>query len=116
MFNGEDLVQFKKEHVPEEFWKDFDAISSLLNTNLTNFIGSIKYLSEQYASLSDKELGLVLPTVKNDFARFIFPYRKSPDLLANKSARSAIFMAIRPVSNVLNGYVPSIKLLDSLDV
>jgi RNA ligase len=103
---GDDLAAIRQK-LPEEFWADFDGITSRLGAMVEGIIGEVKELAEPIAHWSDKEVGLALSQWPEPTRSFIFPYRKnSGDLLSGKT-RQALFRAIRPTGNYLNGYVPS---------
>lgn len=102
---GDDLTALRRE-LPEEFWADFDSIVTLLRQRLANLTAHIAEAATSVAHLTDKELGLELPTQPADVRPFLFAWRKSGGQLAGKQ-REALFRAIRPAGNELVGYVPS---------
>jgi RNA ligase len=102
---GDDLDAIRRE-LPEEFWADFDQIRHLLNERIHRIVDKTIMQCAELVGLSDKDVGLRLDTFDADIRSFIFPLRKSGDLLAGRS-REALFRAIRPTSNQLDGYVPS---------
>lgn len=103
---GDDMNAIRRD-LPEEFWGDFDLIVSLLKGQVGLLLGSTKEHAERVESLSDKEVGLRLAEFPVDVRMFIFPYRKSGGDLLTGKARQAIYRAIRPTANRLDGYVPS---------
>lgn len=106
---GDDLAATRR-HVPEEFWWDFDEIARLLRATLDARVAAITAAAAETAHLSDKELGLALPTLPPEVARFMFAARRRPDLLGDAKARGALLREIRPMGNVLAGYQPSYAL------
>jgi len=106
LFAGDDMAAMRRL-VPEEFWSDFDAILTLLTTALDAKLAAIATAAAAVAHLSDKELGLAQKTLPQETARFLFTYRRNPDLLRDAKARQVLLRDIRPVANVLVGYEPS---------
>lgn len=106
MAAGDNLEAIRRE-LPEEFWGDFDSITTALHGRVADRIARVKVEAEAVMGLTDKEVGLRLSEVPEDARPFIFPYRKqSGDLLTGRP-RDALFRAIRPTGNNLPGYVPS---------
>jgi len=103
---GDDLDAVRRQ-LPEEFWADFDAIIALLRRQVDDFVAGVAADAAAVAHLSDKELGLTLPTLSESARRFVFPYRKANGDLLSGPARVAVFRAIRPDNNHLDGYMPS---------
>ena len=103
---GDDLDAVRRQ-LPEEFWADFDAIVALLQRQVSDFVAAVAADAAAVAHLSDKELGLMLPTLSERARRFVFPYRKAHGDLLSGPARVAVFRAIRPDNNRLDGYAPS---------
>jgi RNA ligase len=95
-----------RHQLPEEFWSDFDAITTTLSSRINSIVDATKIEADKIASWTDKEVGLSLDKFPADIRRFIFPYRKYGDLLKGR-ARTALFQSIRPTGNILPGYVPS---------
>lgn len=102
---GDDLDAIRRE-LPEEFWADFDQIRHLLNARIHRIVDKTIMQCAELVGLSDKDVGLRLGTFDADIRSFIFPLRKSGDLLTGRS-REALFRTIRPTSNQLDGYAPS---------
>jgi RNA ligase len=103
---GDNLELVRKE-LPEEFWVDFDNIVKILQHQIDNLIVNVTKLAEGLVTLTDKDVGLLLPKLPPQWSRFVFPYRKNKgDLLSGRN-REAVFRAIRPDSNKLEGYTPS---------
>jgi RNA ligase len=102
---GDDLDAIRRE-LPEEFWGDFDQIRALLGRRVNVLVSKTEALARELSGMSDKDVGLRLASFDADVRSFIFPYRKSGNLMVGK-ARDAIFRAIRPTGNQLDGYVPS---------
>lgn len=102
---GDDLDAIRRE-LPEEFWADFDQIRHLLNERIHRLVDKTMMTCAGLIGLSDKDIGLRLNTFDADIRSFIFPLRKTGDLLTGRS-REALFRAIRPTGNQLDGYVPS---------
>ncbi len=103
---GDDLNLIRRD-LPEEFWGDFDAITTALSVNLNSLIERVRNEAETVAALSDKEVGLRLNQFPSDLRPFIFPYRKNAGVLCVGRTRQSVFRAIRPTANHLPGYVPS---------
>lgn len=108
----DDLTLVARE-LPEEFRKDFDAITELLSRQFDTLIERIRLAAEYVKSMSDKELGLWLSTqhmFDENVARFVFSVRKK-NLLAEAfkpvKMRRRLFETFRPTGNVLPGYTPS---------
>ncbi len=106
---GDDLAVIR-DQLPDEFLPDFDTITNILAERVNVISANVEDEAAEVAAWTDKEIGLAMherwpdPTIRS----MIFPYRKtSGDLLGNQKSRSAIFRAIRPTSNVLEGYTPS---------
>ena len=57
------------------------------------------------ADLSDKEVGLRLPSLPEDVRRFVLVYRKGTQ--GEAKLREGLLRTIRPTGNVLPGYTPS---------
>ncbi len=103
---ADDDMQAIRHDLPEEFWDDFDGITTALRGKLDGLLARVGQVNAEVASLSDKDLGLRLSTLPADVRPFLFASRKHGDLMAGKS-RDAVFRAIRPIGNLLSGYVPS---------
>jgi RNA ligase len=102
---GDDMAAIRRD-LPEEFWDDFDAITSALARRIDVLTGKVAATAAEVADLSDKELGLRLHTLDPDVRPFIFHWRKAGGQLAG-GQRDALFRAIRPTGNALPGYTPS---------
>jgi RNA ligase len=101
---GDDLDAIRRD-LPEEFWSDFDQIISLLQARITALEEGVAALAASVAHLSDKELGLALPTLPAETRPYLFAYRKSGAITGN--ARKTLLRSIRPAANALPGYTPS---------
>lgn len=111
---GDDLESVRRD-LPEEFWADFDGIVSRLKVNANNIIEATAREAAQFDGLSDKEVGLALPTIPAEVRSFIFPFRKNGgDLLCGRT-RQLLFRSIRPTGNILAGYVPSYAMNRVMD-
>ncbi len=107
MMQADDDLQATRRELPEEFWGDFDGITSALNAQITRILTDTKREADAVAALADKDVGLRLETFPAHVRSFIFPYRKQAgDLMAGR-ARQALFRSIRPTANNLPGYTPS---------
>jgi len=84
----------KKQQIPEELWDEFDTIYIGLNKKFERVWDELNSLNEQTKNLSDKELGLSLPTLGR-YARFLFPLRKKGKSVVN----ALIYDEIRPTGN-----------------
>lgn len=102
---GDDLDAIRRE-LPEEFWADFDRIRRLLAERVMRIVDKTASQCAELSGLSDKDVGLRLDTFDADIRSFIFPFRKTGDLLVGRS-RESLFRAIRPTGNQLEGYTPS---------
>lgn len=102
---NDDLDAIRRE-LPEEFWSDFDQIRGLLWDRIHHLVDKTFMQCAKLIDLSDKEVGLRLDTIDADIRSFIFPLRKTGDLLTGRS-REALFRAIRPTGNNLDNYAPS---------
>lgn len=106
MLAGDDLEQIRRQ-LPEEFWGDFDLITSLLHASIDRLVASVAAEAAGVANLSDKEVGLRLNTFPAEVRRFIFPYRKNGGDLLSDRTRELLFRSVRPDANHLPGYYPS---------
>jgi RNA ligase len=109
MMAGDDLITFRKE-LPEEFWPDFDQMWSLIDRQARKIVADTREAlanARQGQDLSDKDVGLMLTTFPAHVRSFVFPYRKQGGELMQGRSRAALFRAIRPTGNRLEGYVPS---------
>lgn len=109
MVAGDDLDQMRRD-VPEEFWWDFDEIRRLLSSELQARVAAVAACATEVAALSDKELGLRLKSLPDDARRYLFAYRRNPDLLGDGKARQALLRDIKPKANELTGYRASFAL------
>ncbi|TNV71600.1 hypothetical protein FGO68_gene13093 [Halteria grandinella] len=115
MHAGEDLETIRRQ-LPEEFWTDFEDITSILERQLHELMENIKAGAESVAGLTDKEVGMRLGEFSEEVKRFIFFYRKSNgDLLSDKRLRGSVFRTFRPDRNILEGYIPSYSVNRLLD-
>jgi len=105
MMAGDDMMAIRKE-LPEEFWNDFDQITSILSQRYDELTYAIGEIATSVNSLSDKELGLSLRSIDEKVRPFLFPYRKSGGEIEGR-LREAIYRGLRPSANVLPGYTPS---------
>lgn len=113
MLAGDDLTAMRKE-IPEEFWADFDMIVELLIERLGLITEAVISKADELAHLSDKELGLMLDQIPAEIRPFIFPYRRHHTLNAGK-IKQAVYRAIRPTANQLDGYRPSSSMNRVMD-
>ncbi len=97
-----DQLDALRRELPEELWADFDDIKYLLQYRLDLIYAELEILNEKTKYLSDKELGLSLPTLDPTLRKFIFPFRKGEALQGR--FRQSIFQHIRPTGNALEGY------------
>ena len=106
---GDDLDATRRA-IPEEFWWDFDEIRRLLDGEMAARVAAVAALGATVESLSDKELGLALRTLPEEPRRYLFAWRKQPDLLADGKSRGALLRDIKPKANELPGYRASFAL------
>ena len=106
MAAGDDLNKVRRD-LPEEFWGDFDAISSVLGRRVTDIEKRVAQEAATVFHLSDKEVGLRLNQFPENVRRFIFPWRNNGGDLLNGRTRQMLFRGLRPTGNVLPGYTPS---------
>lgn len=111
---GDDIEAIRRE-LPEEFWSDFDAILSALSQRMTALDAEVSEVGQNLAHLSDKEVGLCLPSLPPHVRPFVFPWRKGGGTLLEGRGRAALLRAIRPDGNVLAGYVPSYAVARAMD-
>lgn len=109
MVAGDDLDLLRRD-VPEEFWWDFDEIRRLLDAELHAIVAAVAACAAEVAALSDKEVGLRLKALPGAARRYIFAYRRDPDLLGDAKARQALLRDVKPKANELPGYRPSFAL------
>ena len=102
---GDDMAAIRRD-LPEEFWDDFDAITSRLQRRLDAVTAQVAAAAAEHAHLSDKELGLRLRTLDPQVRPFIFSWRKAGGALDGR-ARGGLFRMVRPTGNALDGYTPS---------
>ncbi len=103
---GDDLAAVRQQ-LPEEFWVDFDAITSALQSNIDDLVKRVVAVAAPLDGLPDKDVGLRLAEFPEPERSFIFPYRKGEGDLLSGRARRALFRAVRPTANRLDGYTPS---------
>jgi RNA ligase len=107
MRDREDLELIRKS-LPEEFWQDFDDITTLLSRSLGKLLDKIGGAASRYEKASDKEVGLQLHDFPMDVRSFIFPWRRhNAEILNNQKSRHSLYETIRPARNFLPGYAPS---------
>lgn len=100
-----DKVSDIRRELPEEFWGDFDAIHDALSRKVDAIVSEAKRATDDAAHLSDKDIGLRLNEYPEHIRGFIFPLRKHGDFVGR--ARTALYRAVRPTGNRLEGYQPS---------
>lgn len=106
MLAGDDLMTFKKE-LPEEFWNDFDTIIALLSRERDKITADVRKEADLWRFATDKQLGLSLSQIPSHVRPFIFSYRNNNGDLLQGRSRAALYRAIRPTGNRLDGYRPS---------
>ncbi len=106
MANSMDMQQIRRD-LPEEFWGDFDRICALIQARVDGIVSQVEAAAEALGSLSDKDVGLRLGTLRREVKPLIFDYRKSGGKLLEGRSREKVFRLVRPTANVLPGYVPS---------
>jgi len=99
---GDDMTALRKE-LPEEFWPDFDAITSTLSTQVNSIVREAKEEAHVTQHFTDKEVGL---REGMNHKSLVFTLRKSGTLMEGR-AREQIFKMVRPTGNKLEGYTPS---------
>lgn len=114
MAKGDDLTAIRRD-LPEEFWGDFDAIVGLLQNQLQARVAHVAAVAKTVEELSDKELGLSLRKFDEVARPYIFDYRKSGGKLLEGRSRERLFRDIRPMANVLPGYVASFAVTRVMD-
>lgn len=102
---GDDMDAIRRD-LPEEFWGDFDTITSKIADRVAEVTEKVGTAARSMADLSDKDIGLKLRTLDPDVQPFIFHWRKSGGKIDGR-ARVALFRMIRPTGNRLSGYTPS---------
>lgn len=105
MKSGDDMAAIRRD-LPEEFWSDFDGITSAIQTHVDDITVKVAKTAERFATNTDKDIGLQLRTLDPDVQPFIFSWRKSNGKLEGRS-REALFRHVRPTGNILAGYTPS---------
>jgi len=111
---GMDLNDIRRD-IPEEFWGDFDSIRDLLQLQIDLIYKETSEAALLFQGKTDKEVGLMLPTLSEDARKFIFPFRNEGGDLMKGRARAGLFRAIRPDSNQLPGYSPSYAMKRVVD-
>jgi len=114
MSAGDDL-RGVRDQLPDEFLGDFDAIQAAINGRVRAVVTEVSQVAATVAHWSDKDVGLNLKNWPELVRQFIFPYRKSGGNLLTGKAREALFRAIRPTGNTLEGYTPSYAINRALD-
>lgn len=113
MMAGDDMHATRRD-LPEEFWVDFDAITSRLSGRMREVLDKVAATAVECAELSDKDVGLRLTTLDPDVRPFIFHWRKSGGTLVGRSLET-LYRHIRPTGNVLPGYTPSYAMNRVMD-
>ena len=103
---GDNMLDIRRQ-LPEEFWSDYDAITLTLSNKIESIVAAVAREAQAVVDLSDKEVGLRLNQWPDPIRSFIFPYRKNGGDIMSGRTRQALFRAIRPTGNVLEGYTPS---------
>jgi RNA ligase len=110
MKDGTNLAAVRAD-LPEEFWADFDGIVDALGNQFDTLVTAIDKTGQVTDHLTDKELGLMLKEIPERIRSFVFPRRKHAGnvdaMLSHPRTREALFRAIRPTGNRLEGYRPS---------
>lgn len=104
-----------REELPEEFWADFDAIVACLEEQLGSIMERTREACHRIAAMSDKEIGLALPTFEEAIRPFIFGYRRKGEEAFGGLNRPKLFRLVRPDGNKLDGYTPSYAIARVLD-
>ena len=107
MAAGSDLGMIRRD-LPEEFWTDFDSIVRLLHARIAALEARVAKVAAAVAHLSDKELGLALPSQPDDVRPYLFGFRKTGGITGK--SRDSLMRSIRPAGNALPGYVPSFAI------
>lgn len=105
---GSDLDTIRRD-LPEEFWGDFDNITSLLSARVADVTAKVAVTAAALAGQSDKEVGLQLRALDPEVQPLIFHWRKAGGKLEGR-ALDALYRMIRPTRNELPGYTPSYAL------
>jgi putative RNA ligase len=105
---GDDVELIKKE-LPEEFWDDFDTIVRIIEQRVATLVYATADVTYRTASMSDKEVGLALPSIPEPYRHLVFPFRKHNSFCMSQDSRfrKAVYKLVRPTGNVLEGYTPS---------
>jgi RNA ligase len=102
---GDDLEALRRD-LPEEFWSDFDAIEHLLDIQLYSLIREAKEEAHTTVHLTDKQIGL-MEGLKHKSLVFTLRKYGGGNLTDYPRSREALYRAIRPTGNKLEGYMPS---------
>jgi RNA ligase len=111
---GDDMQTIRRD-LPEEFWDDFDRIVGLIQRAASGIVDRVATLARGLDGLSDRDLGLRLASIDSELRPYIFAYRKRPESLLEGRTRQTLFRAVRPIGNVLPGYVPSFAMSRAMD-
>ncbi|MDB5290225.1 MAG: ligase [Phycisphaerales bacterium] len=113
MTGGEDLDAMRRE-LPEEMRMDFDAIRTILATQLDDLVAQVRTAYVVHDGKSDKELGMLVQDPRSGLSeaqrKFLFACRKQDFLNAVRQPgewRQKAFRLIRPDGNKLAGYASS---------
>lgn len=107
MMELDDLELIKKE-LPEEFWSEFDGYVDCFQNNFDTYINRVNEIIEETKNLTDKEIGLLLQSDKEDNRRFyhkVFLSRKgkfTPEKVGN--IRRNIYKEFKPKNNNIRNW------------
>ena len=94
--------------LPEEFQLDYFNIKQILQDNFDCYLGKLELLHEDTKHLTNKELGLNIKKIESPVKKFLFNYRRNPNILFTPNLiRNSFFNIFKPKSNILDGYMPS---------
>ena len=118
MLREDDNIKTTRDQLPEEYQKDFDAITELIWDQYDDVIRNINGLVGLTQNMTDKEVGLQFKkwtlqksNANKEYFPFVFAVRKHEfyqQITIPCRARDKLFNLFRPGNNVLPGYSPSV--------
>lgn len=105
MFGYRRLHALVSNMSPLTVWDDFDQIRALLRRQYDTITATIDTEAAKWAAATDKEVGLALKAIPDPARSFLFAHRKRQ--MKDVRTRQALYRLIRPMGNVLEGYVAS---------
>jgi RNA ligase len=87
--------------LPEEFYPEFDELALYFNQEFTGLWTEVDAYCRSIASMTDKDVGLMINTAPIRVRRFVFTARKTPgSWQLEPRNRNKLFEEFRPTGNV----------------